>query len=358
MKYIVYQTTNKVNNKIYVGVHKTENPEVFDGYIGCGAYINKPSSYNKGKTHLHNALLKYGISNFYRITLKVFDELDEALYLEEQIVNEEFIKRTDTYNMTIGGGIPPSAKKKVYQFDLEGNLIQVWDSIVWIIENYDCNHDRILMCVRDKRSFDNCYWSYEDNINVEEYRLSSRGYVYQYNKDGVLLNIFENATQAALELDLNRSSIVSAVFDRCTCNGYYFLHPDEDIYELLHSKQVKVNAKTKPIYRYLQSGEFDKEFNSIEDAVKSGISRSSLKLAIENNRISKGFRWSYEKSEMIKPYNEESKKKVKVAQYDLDHNLIKIWDSVKECKKEFPSCQKVCKQQRKSTNGYIFEYIS
>ena len=61
MKYIVYLTTNKINNKIYIGVHETENPEVFDGYIGCGAYINKPATYNKNKTHLHNAILKYGI---------------------------------------------------------------------------------------------------------------------------------------------------------------------------------------------------------------------------------------------------------------------------------------------------------
>ena len=30
MKYIVYQTINIKNNKIYIGVHKTENPDVFD----------------------------------------------------------------------------------------------------------------------------------------------------------------------------------------------------------------------------------------------------------------------------------------------------------------------------------------
>ena len=55
MKYIVYLTTNlnsKINgiNRIYIGVHKTENPEIFDGYIGCGVNIYKASSYMYPKT--------------------------------------------------------------------------------------------------------------------------------------------------------------------------------------------------------------------------------------------------------------------------------------------------------------------
>ena len=36
MKYIVYKTTCSVNNKIYIGVHCTEDPDIFDGYIGDG----------------------------------------------------------------------------------------------------------------------------------------------------------------------------------------------------------------------------------------------------------------------------------------------------------------------------------
>ena len=41
MKYIVYQTTNLINNKIYIGVHKTVNPDIFDGYIGNGGICNE-----------------------------------------------------------------------------------------------------------------------------------------------------------------------------------------------------------------------------------------------------------------------------------------------------------------------------
>lgn len=356
MKYIVYLTTNKINNKIYIGVHETENPDIFDGYLGCGANINKPSSYNKGKTHLHNAILKYGTSAFYRQTIKEFDNLEDALNLEFELVTEEFIKRTDTYNMTIGGGMPPKFNKIIYQFDLNGNLIKEWDSIKSIINKYKCNHDRIWMCIRDKRTFNNYYWSSKNKIDVNEYKLSARGCVYQYNKDGVLLNKFENASQAALKLDLTRESISNAVYNRTTCNGYYFLKPDEDIYELLNSKSNKINLSKISIYRYTESGDFDCEFSCIQEAVNSGISRRTLKSAIENNKIAKGYRWSYEKSDKIKIHT--PLKPVKIAQYDLNHNLIKIWDSVKDCKKEFPSCQKVCRKERKSTNGFIFEYIS
>ena len=45
MKYIVYLTKNKKSkinglDRIYVGVHNTENPEIYDGYIGCGVKVN------------------------------------------------------------------------------------------------------------------------------------------------------------------------------------------------------------------------------------------------------------------------------------------------------------------------------
>ena len=100
MIYIVYQTTNKINNKIYIGVHKTSNLN-FDGYIGCGVNINDSSSYKIPVTHFQYAVKKYGPTSFVRKTLKVFDTEIDALDLERWLVDESFVRRPDTYNMIL-----------------------------------------------------------------------------------------------------------------------------------------------------------------------------------------------------------------------------------------------------------------
>ena len=73
MKYIVYLTTNTINNKIYIGVHGTENPDKFDGYLGNSVYANRPNSYEHPKYPFQYAVKKYGPKNFIRKVLKVFD---------------------------------------------------------------------------------------------------------------------------------------------------------------------------------------------------------------------------------------------------------------------------------------------
>jgi hypothetical protein len=87
--YIVYQVTNLVNNKIYVGVHRHKP---FDGYLGSGVSIEQ-------------AVKKYGKENFSRDILFVYDNFYDAYEKEGEIVNEEFIKRKDNYNMVPGGQI-------------------------------------------------------------------------------------------------------------------------------------------------------------------------------------------------------------------------------------------------------------
>jgi hypothetical protein len=86
--YYLYKITNLVNDKIYVGVHKTSNLE--DGYMGSGKVIRR-------------ALEKYGLSNFKKDILEFF-ATSEAMYArEKEVVTPEFLLREDTYNLRRGG---------------------------------------------------------------------------------------------------------------------------------------------------------------------------------------------------------------------------------------------------------------
>ncbi len=97
MEYIVYCTTNTENNYIYIGVHQTTNSKKFDGYIGCGVYVNMPSTYNKPKTRFQYAVKKYGPKKFQRKILKVFNNPEDAYSLEAELVDEKFLIRKDVY---------------------------------------------------------------------------------------------------------------------------------------------------------------------------------------------------------------------------------------------------------------------
>ena len=88
MFYLIYKITNRINNKIYVGSHKTKN--IDDGYMGSGKYLNR-------------AYQKYGLENFSKEILFIFDNAEEMYAKEAEIVNENFLTEENTYNLKRGG---------------------------------------------------------------------------------------------------------------------------------------------------------------------------------------------------------------------------------------------------------------
>lgn len=88
MNHLVYKITNKLNGKIYIGIHSTEN--VNDSYMGSGVNIKK-------------SIARHGVENFTKEILFNFDNYDEMIAKEAELVTEEFVLRGDTYNAALGG---------------------------------------------------------------------------------------------------------------------------------------------------------------------------------------------------------------------------------------------------------------
>ena len=85
----IYETTNLINGKKYIGQHKSKNFD--EKYIGSGKY-------------LWNAIRKYGIENF---ECKIIEECDSREQLNEReiywISFYNAVKSKNYYNITKGG---------------------------------------------------------------------------------------------------------------------------------------------------------------------------------------------------------------------------------------------------------------
>ena len=88
MFYTIYKITNTLNNKIYIGKHKTK--DLNDEYMGSGKLLKR-------------AIEKHGIDKFQKQILFVFDNEEDMNKKEKEIVNSLFVEDKKTYNLCIGG---------------------------------------------------------------------------------------------------------------------------------------------------------------------------------------------------------------------------------------------------------------
>ena len=110
--YYVYKTTNTVNDKIYIGVHKSDNIQS-DQYLGSG-------------DQLRLSIAKYGRQKFNRQILYQFGTKEEAYAMEKLIVDKQFVKRKDTYNIRLGGqGGFGHIQGSICVKDKQGNIFRV-----------------------------------------------------------------------------------------------------------------------------------------------------------------------------------------------------------------------------------------
>lgn len=360
-KYILYKTTNLVNGFIYFGIHKTDDPYEFDGYLGNGIWIYKPYTYKKGKTKMQQAVREFGVKNFRRETIKVFDSAEAAYKEEALIVNEEFLSRSDVYNMVLGGELQEYRSIPTYQYDLEGNFVAEYDSIKSAAKKVGCNPGSLREAVVYKIKIKEYYWTnYKvDKLQLNDFTQTERNKpvkVSVYDSwSKKLLKTCNSLLEAAKYMELDTSTQVS----RSAKLGYVI--KDKYICSFIESESYdKANSiyiKSRPVYKYDSNGNFIEGYNTQEEAEKANP-YSNITKFIKNKRVdSNGFMWSLNKLDI---YNAPPKNKRKeIGRYDLDGNLLDTYKSLGECSKIWGRGVQHCISGKHSTHkGYIFKVIN
>lgn len=289
MKWIVYCTTCTENGKIYIGVHKTENPEVFDGYIGNGLKVGW--EIKNPHTAFQYAIKKYGYGKFKRNTLYVFDSEELAYAKEAEIVDLNFVKRRDNYNSCLGGIHSGIVCDSLYQYDFEGNLIKEWNSVGEAVKYYGCNSNRFNMAIKDKRSAFNSYWSKTkfDRLPLEFYTKSKHSEIYVYDEQGNLFNIYNSVSEIVEKLGFTKSSVEDACSHKHPLKGLYFISDNTNIINLIKTRTMIYNLSDKSVSKY-KNKILIRTYSSLNQAAKeNNLTTNQIKKEIAN----KTGNWAY-----------------------------------------------------------------
>lgn len=358
-KYIVYETTNLINNKIYVGLHKTENPDIFDKYLGNGVISTQPYTYMYAKTAFQCAVKKYGPENFRRKTLAIFDTIEEASDLEEQIVNEKFLERNDVYNMVLGGlgGYFISNRIRVYQYDKNGNYLNEYESFADAALQLECDYTLISYAVRKKAKAKGYFWNTDkvDKLDLSNYNLglNHSNKVFFYSLDGKFLGGFKTQASCERKIGIYSGTIRKAcILGVPVKNKYYISYIKANSYDKARTEYLK----TRSVFKYNSDGSFCKEYETQLEAElenKTNITKA-IRLKTPDE---KGFLWGLEK---LDNYNKPKKnKKRQVGKYDLEGNLVKIYESATAAEKENgTSVWKVLAGTNRTHKQHIYKYLT
>ena len=264
-RWCVYIHTNKLNNKVYIGI-TNRKPEHRWGKNG--------SKYNKKQPAFYNAIQKYGWDNFEHIIFADNLTEHEAKHMEIMLIalyksncckykNPEY-----GYNMTDGGDINP-----------------MQDDHRWT-GNANPNYGNLKLNGENNPMFG---ISHSDDAKEKVRKANSKAIV-QLDIDGAVICEYSSISEASEKCEINRCLI-----SRCcrglaeTAGGW--------VWKYKTNKCNKRKSRTpKPVVQLSLSGDFICSYNSIKEAaIANQICNSNISrcCANTNKRSTGGFRWMY-----------------------------------------------------------------
>lgn len=201
--------------------------------------------------------------------------------------------------------------------------------------------------------------------NVAEGGLGGKGcgkYVCQHTLTGALIQTYRTLTEAAFNLNINKSTICAALNGRTLLAAGFRWSYLGDILSP-YDPQIQV-----PVDQFDLNGIFLKSYGSIKQAAKdNGIKYGSMisnYLTQPKMQTAGGYRWAY-KGEQPKPFNKESHvpPRCKVYQcFTKDGESVGEYETIKEAVAATPAnptgIVDCCAGRKKSSGGLVWKVIT
>ena len=210
---LIYKISNDINDKVYIGQTKQELSRRWSSH--CKDSKTKD-------TYLYRAMRKYGIDHFFIEAIEL--NIDNDQLDEREIYWIQFYDSYNNgYNLTPGGHCVTFETIPVYQYSMEGDFIQKYESAAEAERQTRCLHQNILkVCKGILRYCNNYIWSFEkfDKIQMRQNRCYKQ--VNQYDSEHNYLCTYDTVKAAAESIGVVPTNISRACRKHYRCHGYYW----------------------------------------------------------------------------------------------------------------------------------------
>ena len=285
----IYCIENTKNHKKYIG-------QSIDIYQRWYAHKSKLNMNKHHSHHLQQAWNKYGDNCF---IFYIIETCDESLLNEREIYWIKYYNTYfDGYNETFGGEGYARQTRKVYQYSLSGEFIKGWNSVSEIENKLGYNGFTIRnVCNCDERLSAYGYqWSYQKNDNIGEYNsLTQKKTVYQYDKQGNLVNVYDTILSVA-EDGFSFGNVANCCRGiRKTSSGYVWSYVPLDKNEITNKiHNTYQNHSQISISKYSLDGDFIEYIDQIDYFKKNNYNiYEVIKCCNGEKDYYKKFQWRY-----------------------------------------------------------------
>lgn len=304
----IYKITNKINNKIYIGLTTHSVNWRWQQHINV-AKCPKHKDYNNV---FKKAIRKYGENNFTVETIDQADSLEELKEKEQYWIkyyNCAYINGGYGYNGTLGGDKPTVAGTQIYKVNIYTNQIE--ESFDYVADAEKAYPHLDIFSTIDHRS-GNGWTEAPPNsgytfVRAEEYNTFNENtlkekfnVICQLDLNGKLIKYWNCLNEIERQLGISHGDLSACLSKKYSnrqtahkCQWCYY----NQLQDYLNKPALNARSivKQKVVYQYDKQKNFIRTFPSLASAAAEyGVQHSAISRACNlPNRTSCGFIWSY-----------------------------------------------------------------
>ena len=190
--------------------------------------------------------------------------------------------------------------KPIYCFNEKGKLIKEFSSLIDASDELNIKVSNIFYSIKKKKIINGLYFSRNSDFKIPI--KIKQNTVFQFDLEGKLIEGYETIYEAYTSVGSGEWNIKNSIKNKTPIHRKFFFSKDPNFVVPEYKETIKedIPIKVKPIYQFNSNGELLKKFDSSEEAsTVLKIPFNLIMVALSKKRLCNGYPFFFSREESI-----------------------------------------------------------